>query len=186
MEKKIILVDEQDNIIGYEEKLQAHIDSKLHRAFSVFVVNSRGQLMLQKRAIDKYHSGGLWTNTCCSHPLEGESQEKTVHRRLRLEMGFDCPIHHLFKFIYKAPFENGLVEHELDHVYLGIYEGAANPSPAEAEDWKWMDLDEVKRDMQRNPHLYTYWFKHCFRQFSNCYLEHMVRFREAEGLRKAV
>lgn len=186
MEKRIILVDENDNVLGYEEKLKAHVDGKLHRAFSVFVVNSRGQLMLQKRDSRKYHSGSLWTNTCCSHPLEGEQQEKTVHNRLRFEMGFDCPVHHLFKFVYKAPFENGLTEYELDHVYLGLYDGDANPHPDEAEDWKWMDLDEVKRDMQQNPHLYTYWFKYCFRQFINAYCEFVVTMQESEALRKAV
>lgn len=174
MTKRIILVDEQDRIVGFEEKLKAHEEGRLHRAFSVFVVNGKGELMLQKRNSEKYHSGSLWTNTCCSHPLEGEDQERTVHERLQFEMGFDCPIHPLFTFTYRASFENGLVEHELDHVYLGTYDGDAVPNPDEADDWKWMDLCDVKRDMQQNPHHYTYWLKCCFRQFTDAYLDHMV------------
>lgn len=186
MEKEIILVDAQDNVVGYSEKLQAHIDGALHRAFSVFVVNGKGQMMLHKRASHKYHSPGLWTNTCCSHPLRGERQEKTVHDRLRFEMGFDCPVQPLFKFLYKAPFENGLTEHELDHVYLGHYEGSPKPNPEEVEDWKWMDIDEIKRDMQRNPHLYTYWFKYCFRQFGDAYNEYMASTFAAMNLATAI
>jgi isopentenyl-diphosphate Delta-isomerase len=174
-DKRIILVDELDNVLGYEEKLKAHEDGALHRAFSIFVVNSKGEIMLQRRALDKYHSGGLWTNTCCSHPLEGEIMETTIHKRMEIEMGFDCPMAPLFTFIYKAEFGNGLIEHELDHVYLGKYEGEPNPSPAEACDWKWMDIYEVKKDMQRNPHMYTYWFKHCYGFFCQLYADRMLQ-----------
>ena len=165
MEQQLILVDEQNNITGYGEKLQVHRDGDLHRAFSIFVMNPRGELMLQRRAIEKYHSGGLWANTCCSHPLKGEEREDTVHRRLQEEMGFDCELKPLFDFIYRAEFENGLTEYELDQVYLGAFEGSPKPNPLEVCDWKWIHIDDLKKDIGANPDNYVYWLKAAYDQF---------------------
>lgn len=160
MTEKVILVDEDDNRIGTEEKLKAHQDGgKLHRCFSIFIFNDDGELMLQKRAEDKYHCGGLWTNTCCSHPRPSETVEEAVHRRIKEEMGFDCPMEEAFTFTYKADFENGLTEHELDHVYIGRYNGEPDPNSEEAGDWKWIETDELKQDIEENPNKYTPWLK---------------------------
>ncbi len=165
MEHTLILVDEKDNITGYGEKMKVHREGHLHRAFSLFVVNRSGQLMLQRRAFEKYHSGGLWANTCCSHPLKGEDREETIHSRLKHEMGFDCELKPLFNFIYRAEFENGLTEYELDQVYIGFYEGVANPNPDEVCEWKWMDIEELKNDLKSSPEKYVYWLKAAFGEF---------------------
>ncbi len=157
--EKIILVDKKDREIGTGEKLEVHKSGKLHRAFSIFVFNRKGELLLQKRAKGKYHSGGLWSNTCCSHPRAGERLEKAVHRRLKQEMGFDCSLKEIFSFVYKVKFENGLYEHELDHVFIGNYGRKPEPDPEEAEGWKWISLNELKKDIQKNPGNYTYWLK---------------------------
>jgi isopentenyl-diphosphate delta-isomerase len=157
--EKIILVDEKDREIGTGEKMKVHEEGRLHRAFSVFVFNSKGETLLQRRAKAKYHSGGLWTNTCCSHPRTGEGLGEAVHRRLKEEMGFDVPLKEVFSFIYKVKFGNGLTEHELDHVFVGKFEGKPVPNPKEAEGWKWVSLDELKKDIQRDPESYTYWLK---------------------------
>jgi isopentenyl-diphosphate delta-isomerase len=157
--EKIILVDKKDREIGTGEKLEVHKSGKLHRAFSIFVFNRKGELLLQKRAKGKYHSGGLWSNTCCSHPRAGEKLEKAVHRRLKQEMGFDCSLKEIFSFVYKVKFENGLYEHELDHVFIGNYGRKPEPDPEEAEGWKWISLNELKKDIQKNPGNYTYWLK---------------------------
>lgn len=159
MEEKIILVDEKDNEIGSGEKLKVHQEGKLHRCFSLFVFNSKGELMLQERAKSKYHSGGLWTNTCCSHPRAGEKIEEAVHRRLREEMGFDCEVKEIFSFIYKAKLDHGLWEHEFDHVFIGKFDKEPKINPEEAEGWKWIGLDELKKDMAKSPENYTVWFK---------------------------
>ena len=165
MEQTLILVDEQNNITGYGEKLQVHREGHLHRAFSIFVVNAAGQLMLQRRAFNKYHSGGLWANTCCSHPLKGEDQEKTVHLRLLEEMGFDCELKPLFEFIYRADFDNGLTEYELDQVYIGQHEKALSPNPLEVCEWTWMDIEALKADLENDPEKYVYWLKAAFNEF---------------------
>lgn len=157
--EKIILVDKKDREIGAEEKLKVHKSGKLHRAFSIFVFNRKGELLLQKRARGKYHSGGLWTNTCCSHSKAGEPLEKAVHRRLKEEMGFDCPLKEVFSFIYKVKFDNGLYEHELDHVFIGRYQRNPVPNPEEYEECKWVSLKELKKDIQKNPGNYTYWLR---------------------------
>ena len=159
MEEKVILVDENDKEIGTEEKIKAHQEGKLHRAFSIFVFNSRNELLLQKRARTKYHSGGLWTNTCCSHPRPGEVLKEAVHRRLKEEMGFDCQLEEVFSFIYQTKFGNDLFEHEYDHVFLGRFDGQPVLNPQEAEDWQWIGLEELERDIKENPEKYTYWFK---------------------------
>jgi len=156
---EVILVDENDNEIGTEEKMKAHQEGKLHRAFSIFVFNSKGQLLLQKRAKSKYHSGGLWTNTCCSHPNPGESLEKAVQRRLKEEMGFYCELKEIFSFVYKANFDNGLTEYEYDHVFMGKFDGEPNPNPEEVDEWKWVSLEELKKDIQENPDNYSYWLR---------------------------
>ncbi len=175
MEQLLILVDEKDNIIGYGEKMQVHREGHLHRAFSIFVVNKKGELMIQRRAFEKYHSGGLWANTCCSHPLKGEEKGDTIHWRLIEEMGFDCPLTPLFSFIYRAEFENGLTEHELDQVYLGFYEGSPQPNPEEVCDWKWIDIEELKEDIRLSPDAYVYWIKAAFDEFYKHYQDYKAQ-----------
>ncbi len=160
MSDYVVLVDAQDRPLGTEEKLQAHLDARLHRAFSVFVFNTRGEMMLQQRAHQKYHSAGLWSNTCCSHPRPGETVEAAAHRRLQEELGFDCPIERLFGFTYKVALEKGLYEHEYDHVLIGEFDGTPVLNSDEVVDWKWMDPEDVMRDVERRPEQYTHWFKH--------------------------
>jgi isopentenyl-diphosphate delta-isomerase len=163
VEEKVILVDANDNPIGLMNKLEAHEKAVLHRAFSVFVLNDKNELMLQQRAHHKYHSPLLWTNTCCSHQRENETNIQAGTRRLREEMGFETELKEMFHFIYKAPFDNGLTEHELDHV--GYYNDVPDINKDEVESWKWMKIEEVKNDMIANPNLYTVWFKIIFEEF---------------------
>ncbi|RLD77814.1 MAG: isopentenyl-diphosphate delta-isomerase [Bacteroidetes bacterium] len=158
-EERVILVDEQDKEVGTMEKIEAHEKALLHRAFSIFVLNDAGQMMLQRRALSKYHSPGLWTNTCCSHPRPGESLEEATRRRIVEEMGFECEMHEVFSFIYKAAFDRGLTEHELDHVFMGIHNDDPLINPEEAEEWKWIDVDDLLADIKENPDNYTVWFK---------------------------
>ena len=162
MIENVILVDEQDNEVGFMEKIEAHEKALLHRAFSVFVFNDNNELMLQQRAKGKYHSPLLWTNTCCSHQRKGESNIAAGKRRLQEEMGFTCELEEVFSFIYKAPFDNGLTEHELDHVMVGTYNGEPHINSEEVESYKWMSLENVKRDIEDNPMHYTAWFKIIF------------------------
>jgi len=159
MTEYILTVDEKDNVIGKGEKIKVHREGKLHRAFSIFVFNSKGKLLLQKRAKSKYHSGGLWTNTCCSHQRDGETLEKAVHRRLKEEMGFDCELKEVFTFTYRVKFDDGLSENEYDHVFFGKFDGKPDPNPDEVDDWKWVSLEELRKDIQKNPDDYTYWLK---------------------------
>ena len=159
MDEKVILVDENDCEIGTAEKLEAHREAKLHRAFSIFVFNSQGRLLLQKRAKEKYHSGGLWTNTCCSHPRPGQPLEKEVYRKLIQEMGFECELQKVFEFTYKVKLENDFSEHEYDHVFVGTFDGEPSPRPQEVEDWKWIDPEALREDVQRNPEIYSHWFQ---------------------------
>jgi isopentenyl-diphosphate delta-isomerase len=156
-----VLVDDQDKPIGQEEKLKAHQLGLLHRAFSIFIFNDKSELMLQQRALDKYHCGGLWTNTVCSHQREGESTLGAAHRRLQEEMGFDTDLSELFSFTYKAPFPNGLTEHEFDHVVVGTYNLEPTINPSEAASWKWVSLPELEKDIAAHPDLYTPWMKIC-------------------------
>ena len=167
IEEKVILVDREDNSVGTLPKMEAHEKGVLHRAFSVFILNQKGELMLQQRALHKYHSPGLWTNTCCSHQREGEENLQAGTRRLEEEMGFSVPLEELFSFIYKAPFDNGLTEHELDHVMLGYYEGIPEINSDEVNTWKWMSLNEIASDLTVNPESYTVWFKIIFERFFN-------------------
>ena len=162
MEEQVILVDQQDNPRGLMPKMEAHEKAELHRAFSVFIFNEKNELMLQQRAKHKYHSPLLWTNTCCSHQRDGESNVQAGKRRLFEEMGFVTEIKEVFSFIYKAPFDNGLTEHELDHVMVGYYNEDPIINRDEVEAFKWMTLDDVKTDIENRHELYTAWFKIIF------------------------
>ena len=164
-EEKVILVNENDEQIGLMPKMEAHEKAVLHRAFSIFVFNSKNELMLQQRAFGKYHSPGLWTNTCCSHQRDGESNLEAGTRRLQEEMGFITPLIEKTSFIYKAPFANGLTEHELDHIMVGYYNDIPKINVHEVEAWKWMSLEAVKNDIKEQPELYTAWFKIIFDKF---------------------
>ncbi|MBL0357513.1 MAG: isopentenyl-diphosphate Delta-isomerase [Chitinophagaceae bacterium] len=155
----VILVDEQDNPIGTMGKMEVHEKALLHRAFSIFIFNDKGELLLQKRAPAKYHSGGLWTNTCCSHPKPGEDTATAAHKRLQEEMGFSTPLNKAFTFLYKAPFENGLTEHEYDHVFTGIFNGLIKPDPDEVSDYCYLSLEKLKANIQSRPDHFTEWFK---------------------------
>ena len=166
-EEKVTLVNSNDEPIGLMPKTEAHEKALLHRAFSVFVINSNNEMMLQQRALQKYHSPGLWTNTCCSHQRDGEENIEAGLRRLQEEMGFETPLEYLFNFIYKAPFDNGLTEHELDHVMLGRYEAEPSINPEEVASWKWMDIDLIHADLINNPANYTVWFVIIFDRFYN-------------------
>lgn len=159
MEEQIILVSEKDEPLGAMGKLEAHKKGRLHRAFSIVVRNPEGKLLLQRRAKTKYHSAGLWTNTCCGHPREGEDTLTAAHRRLKEEMGFNCPLEEVFVFHYGATLDHGLFEHEIDHVFLGTWDGVVHPDPNEADDVAWRSREDIERDMAKNPEQYTYWFK---------------------------
>ncbi|MEM7511533.1 MAG: isopentenyl-diphosphate Delta-isomerase [Bacteroidota bacterium] len=159
---EVVLVTEQDEEVGTMEKMEAHEKGLLHRAFSIFVFNDQHQLLLHQRAAHKYHSGGLWTNTCCSHPAAGEPLEEATHRRLQEEMGFDCPLQPAFFFTYQAKLDHGLTEHELDHVFIGTYNEAPKLNPEEVMAYKYVSIDELQNDMKEHPEKYTEWFKICF------------------------
>ncbi len=163
----VILVNEKDEPIGTMEKMEAHEKGLLHRAFSVFIFNTKGEMLLQQRAKSKYHSGGLWTNACCSHPRKGEETIDAAHRRLQEEMGFDCPIEKQFHFIYKSKLDNNLTEHELDYVFTGTYEGEIYPNPEEVESYKYMKIKDLEIDVEQHPQSYTEWFKICLKEVLN-------------------
>tara|TARA_B100000963_G_scaffold118043_1_gene102751 strand:- start:1746 stop:2270 length:525 start_codon:yes stop_codon:yes gene_type:complete len=165
--ENVVLVDRNDNPMGLMPKLEAHEKGVLHRAFSVFILNQKGQLMLQRRALDKYHSPGLWTNTCCSHPKESESNIEAGVRRLKEEMGFTTPLKPIFSFIYKSKFDNGLTEHEFDHVLLGYYDKQPFINTIEVSEWKWMSLDKIILEIKNKPEDFTVWFKIIFERFYN-------------------
>jgi isopentenyl-diphosphate delta-isomerase len=173
-EEKVILVNEQDEPIGLMEKLEAHEKAVLHRAFSVFILNDKNEVMLQQRAHHKYHSPMLWTNTCCSHQRDGETNIQAGTRRLFEEMGFSTELKELFHFIYKAPFDNGLTEHELDHVMIGYYNEEPKINPDEVENWKWMSIEAIKDDIQTQSENYTVWFKIIFDEFYHYLEEHKL------------
>ena len=165
LEEQVILVNKQDEKIGLMPKMEAHEKAVLHRAFSVFIFNSKNELMLQQRAAHKYHSPLLWTNTCCSHQRDGESNIEAGTRRLSEEMGFTTALKEVTSFIYKAPFDNGLTEHEFDHVMTGFYEMDPVINKEEVEAWKWMPVEAVKSNIESNPEIYTAWFKIIFKNF---------------------
>ena len=164
-EEKVILVNENDEQIGLMPKLEAHEKAVLHRAFSVFIFNDKNELLLQQRALGKYHSPGLWTNTCCSHQRDGESNIEAGKRRLEEEMGFVTDLQESISFIYKTPFDNGLTEHEYDHVLLGTYNSVPAINREEVLSFKWMPLNDVKVDIVLRPSIYTEWFKIIFDKY---------------------
>jgi isopentenyl-diphosphate delta-isomerase len=166
MTQNVILVDEFDNITGHCEKLLVHQYGKLHRAFSVFVVNSKGELLIQQRALDKYHSGGLWSNTCCSHFTSGEKLESQVEQRLEEEMGIKTKLKWIFNYRYRVTFENGLQENEIAYSYLGLSDENPLPNQEEVKDWKWINIDFLKDDLNNSPTKYSFWFKYSFDSFS--------------------
>jgi isopentenyl-diphosphate Delta-isomerase len=157
--QEVVLVNPSDDPIGTMEKLEAHRKGLLHRAFSVFIFNENDELLLQQRAVEKYHSGGLWTNTCCSHPTPYESLETAGSKRLQEEMGFTAPLENRFAFEYRVELDNGYTEHEFDHVLTGRYNGPVEPDPSEVMDYKWISLADLNEDIARNPERYTSWFK---------------------------
>jgi isopentenyl-diphosphate Delta-isomerase len=159
---KLILVDENDVPVGTADKIEAHQKALLHRAFSIFIFNSKGDMLLQQRAIGKYHSGGLWTNACCSHPYFNQETLPAAEKRLQEEMGFTTPLTKAFYFIYQAVFDNGLTEYEYDHVFVGTYEGAITPDKNEVEDYCFMSMEAIKNAIQSHPQKYTEWFKIAF------------------------
>jgi isopentenyl-diphosphate delta-isomerase len=162
MEKKVILVNEKDEVTGTAGKMEAHSKGMLHRAFSIFVFNKRGEMLLQRRALDKYHSGGLWTNTCCSHPEPGEATEEAATKRLKEEMGFETPIARIFDFVYRARLDNGLTEYEFDHVFAGEYEGPVPYNPSEVMDIAFTPMEQLEISLNREPGQYTEWFRVAF------------------------
>ncbi|MET3879417.1 isopentenyl-diphosphate Delta-isomerase [Chitinophaga sp. OAE865] len=154
----VILVNEQDEAIGTMEKMEAHEKGLLHRAFSVFIINDAGEILLQRRALEKYHSAGLWTNACCSHPYPGEDTAAAAHRRLKEELGFDCDLREIFSFTYRTGFDNGLTEHEFDHVLLGTYNGNIFPDISEVCDYRYLSSGKILELMEKEPDSFTIWF----------------------------
>jgi isopentenyl-diphosphate Delta-isomerase len=165
MQQYVILIDENDVETGTEEKMTAHKKGLLHRAFSVLIYDNSGKMLLQKRAAMKYHSAGLWTNACCSHPEPGQDLTDAVKVRLHREMGFTTEVKKTFDFIYRKEFEDGITEHEYDHVFSGTWNGMPHPNPDEVADWKWMDIPEIKRAIAEQPEDYTYWFRIIMERF---------------------
>lgn len=180
MYTEVILVNEKDEVLGSMEKLEAHEKGLLHRAFSIFVFNSKGELLIHQRAFGKYHSEGLWTNTCCSHPAPGETIIEAAHRRLQEEMGFTCEMHQAFHFVYKAELDNNLIEHELDHVVIGSCDSNPVMNPEEAIDFKWVDLGDLLIDVSKNPSNYTFWFKTILHE----HFDHLLENIPYESLQK--
>lgn len=156
--EKVVLVNKKDEAIGVEEKMKAHLQGKLHRAFSILLFNKKGEILIQKRAKSKYHSPGLWANTCCSHPRPNEGLNEAARRRLKEEMGITTDLKEVFSFIYKAKVGN-LTEHEFDHVFLGRFDGKPKPNKKEVADWQWIKLTELEADIKKNPKKYAPWFK---------------------------
>jgi isopentenyl-diphosphate delta-isomerase len=157
--EQVILVDEQDNVVGAMDKLEAHRQGILHRAFSIVIFNSKGELLLQKRSMKKYHSGGLWTNSCCSHPKPDELISHAASSRLNYEMGIDLHPDFAYKFLYKSQLDNNFIEHELDHVFTGVFDGTPVINSEEVEDWKFVNIDDLQADILQNPDNYTVWFR---------------------------
>ncbi len=161
-EEKVILVNVKDEETGIAEKMHAHRQGLLHRAFSVFIFNNRNELLIQQRSVHKYHSGGLWTNTCCSHPRPGETIREAAVRRLGEEMGISADLEEIFGFIYRTDFENGLIEHEFDHVLAGDYEGELNINNEEVMDYSFVSMDQIENSLATHPEKYTVWFRLAF------------------------
>lgn len=169
--KDVVLVDENDEVLGTMEKLQAHQEGRLHRAFSVVIFNAENEMLIHKRASNKYHCGGMWTNACCSHPRLNESPKSAALRRMQEEMGFTTPIEYVGQFIYRTEFENGLIENELDHIFVGRFNDEPIPNPEEVEDYKYIGIDELKADIENRPQVYTVWFKKIVQEYLNELIE---------------
>lgn len=169
----VILVNERDEPTGIMEKMEAHRKAVLHRAFSIFIFNNKGEMLLQQRALGKYHSGGLWTNACCSHPAPGEETPNAAMRRLHEEMGFTTSLEKIFDFVYRYEFEHGLTEHEFDHVFIGIYDGKISPDPMEVKDYCYKGLEEIHATLQSHPQKYTAWFGIAFPKVQQWALENL-------------
>ena len=168
---EVILVDVNDRPTGTMEKMEAHEKGALHRAFSVFIFNEKGEMLLQQRAMNKYHSGGLWTNACCSHPLPNEETPMAAKRRLQEELGFETTIEKIFDFVYRADFENGLIEYEFDHVFVGTYEGKIHLNKEEVMDVCYKDVQEIQQNLKNHPQKYTPWFHLAFPKIENWWIE---------------
>ncbi|HVV04433.1 MAG TPA: isopentenyl-diphosphate Delta-isomerase [Puia sp.] len=162
MREEVILVDEFDTPVGVMEKMEAHRKALLHRAFSVFIFNRNGEMLLQRRALSKYHSGGLWTNACCSHPRPGEDTGEAAGRRLSEELGFSTTLEEVFDFTYKSAFDNGLTEFEYDHVFIGNYDQEVFPNPGEVSEYRWLSLEAIQAELTAYPSTYTSWFHLAF------------------------
>jgi isopentenyl-diphosphate delta-isomerase len=167
-------VDEQDNPLGFMDKMEAHQKGLIHRAFSIFIFNSRGEMLLQQRALNKYHSAGLWSNSCCSHPYPGEDITEAASRRLNEELGFNAPLEKIFDFIYQASFENGLVENEFDHVFVGHYDGNIKMNSEEVRDYAFKPMKQIRRELEDRPEIYTEWFKISFPKMEAWWERHFV------------
>ena len=168
----VILVDEKDSPVGMSAKMEAHQKGMLHRAFSIFIFNPKGEMLLQQRALHKYHSGGLWTNACCSHPAPGEEMNETIQKRLQEEMGFRTPVKKIFDFIYRAKLDNGLTEHEFDHVFAGEYDGPVDFNKQEVMDYCYMEMPELDRSLQDHPAKYSVWFQLAFPRVMEWWRQH--------------
>src|SRR5689334_23713550 len=172
MEQQVILVNEKDEVMGTAGKMEVHRKGLLHRAFSVFVFNKRGEMLLQQRAENKYHSGGLWTNACCSHPAPGEGTLQAAERRLKEELGFETKVEKIFDFVYRTEFENGLIEHEFDHVLAGIYDGPVELNRDEVKDYCFKTVNEISDSLQTHPAKYTEWFRLAFPKVEEWWKHH--------------
>ena len=171
---EVILVNELDEPLGSMEKIEAHRKALLHRAFSVFIFNNKGEMLLQQRAFNKYHSGGLWTNACCSHPSPGEKTDEAANRRLQEEMGFSAELENIFSFTYKSSFDNGLTEFEFDHVFAAVYEGRIDPDPDEVRDFCYKKLDDIQTSLTSHPDKYTTWFHIAFPKVRQWAVENQI------------
>lgn len=178
---EVMLVDEQDKVQGTIEKMKAHEDGLLHRAFSVFIFNEKGEMLLQQRALEKYHSGGLWTNACCSHPLPGEDTSAAAHRRLQEELGFDTELEKIFDFVYRHSFDNGLTEHEFDHVFAGTYNEEVNANPAEVMATMYVSMPGIRRQLKEQPEKFTAWFVLAFERVDKWWKERGHEELDREG-----
>lgn len=175
IKEQVILVTRNNRKIGIEEKIKAHREGKLHRAFSIFIFNSKGESLIQQRAITKYHSGGLWSNTVCSHPKPTETYQQAVHRRLKEEMGFDCKLEKISCFIYKTNFQSGLIENEYDCVFIGKFDGEPKPNTQEIMDYKWISTEELRQDILKNPKKYSVWLITALKRIESLQIEEAIK-----------
>ncbi|MBU4308868.1 MAG: isopentenyl-diphosphate Delta-isomerase [Nanoarchaeota archaeon] len=173
--QKVILINKNNRKIGEEEKIKAHKQRKLHRAFSIFVFNSKGKLLIQQRAKSKYHCAGIWANTCCSHPKPNETYNHAVHRRLKEEMGFDCKLKKLFCFIYNTGFKNGLIENEYDFVFIGKFDGEVKPNKKEVMNYKWISIKDLKKNIKKNSNKYSVWLKIALNKLKSLQIKEAIK-----------